>query len=172
MLYFNVMKQNKAFTIYELIIVIVTLGILAAVTIPRLTTNSLNKQVSDIVDKIRYTQHLAMVDDKFDPNNPNWQDNGWCIKIDESNLTIWSNDVGAATDPLDPNKKFSNLTYKVTLSPHKTICFDDLGKPYESNSNDIKYEHLLTNDVNITASLDGESKNIIIYPETGFIEIE
>ncbi|BAF70428.1 pilus assembly FimT family protein [Nitratiruptor sp. SB155-2] len=171
------MVKRDAFTLYELIIVIVTIGILAAVAIPRLKTNTLQEETMQVVDFIRYTQHLAMVDDKYDPSDPNWQQKAWCIQVNENNLSIFSGNV-YAKDPIT-NKEItgglkdnSNRDFQITLSPHTTICFDELGRPYQSNNNDIKYNHLLRNILKITASYEGKEINISIQPETGFVSLQ
>lgn len=68
--------MKKAFTMIELIFVIVVIGILAAVIMPRTGSNKLHEAATQVLSHIRYTQHLAMVDDKFDPNDTNYNPNG------------------------------------------------------------------------------------------------
>ena len=70
--------MKKAFTMLELVIVIVVVGILSAVIIPRIDSNRLQEAAVQVVSHIRYTQHLAMVDDKFDAN-----------KVDSAGKTKW-----------------------------------------------------------------------------------
>ncbi len=60
--------MKKAFTLLELIFVIIVIGILAAVVLPKLGTNSLMYATTVFIDTLRYTQHLAMVDDKYIPS--------------------------------------------------------------------------------------------------------
>ncbi|ADN09623.1 pilus assembly FimT family protein [Sulfurimonas autotrophica] len=69
--------MKKAFTLLELIFVIVVVGILAAVIIPNTRSNSLQEVAVQLVSHIRYTQHLAMIDDKFDANEPLWYRQKW-----------------------------------------------------------------------------------------------
>ncbi|MDO9266861.1 MAG: type II secretion system protein [Sulfurimonas sp.] len=69
--------MKKAFTMMELIFVIVIIGILAAVVIPRTGSNKLREAAIQVVSHIRYTQHLAMVDDKFDADDSNWHKRRW-----------------------------------------------------------------------------------------------
>ncbi|MFA5454650.1 MAG: prepilin-type N-terminal cleavage/methylation domain-containing protein [Sulfurimonas sp.] len=71
--------MKKAFTMMELIFVIVVIGILAAVVIPRTGSNKLNEAAIQVVSHIRYTQHLAMVDDKFDTGDSVWYKKRWQI---------------------------------------------------------------------------------------------
>ncbi|MCF6310454.1 MAG: type II secretion system GspH family protein, partial [Sulfurimonas sp.] len=58
--------MKKAFTMLELVMVIVVIGILAAVMLPRVASDRLAEAATQVISHIRYTQHLAMVDDQFD----------------------------------------------------------------------------------------------------------
>ena len=58
--------MKKAFTLLELVFIIVVIGILAATVIPRVNTDRLTQAAIQVVSHIRYTQHLAINDDKYD----------------------------------------------------------------------------------------------------------
>lgn len=102
--------MKKAFTMLELVFVIVVIGILAAVIIPSTKTNPLQEAAIQVLSHIRYTQHLAMVDDKYDAANldaalaPKWFKERWQI-IFSSNAnsgakmgyTIFSDTSGGST---------------------------------------------------------------------------
>ncbi|MEA3523682.1 MAG: type II secretion system protein [Campylobacterota bacterium] len=60
--------KRFAFTMIELVFAIVVIGILSAVFIPRMDRDSLSEAAIQLASHIRYTQHLAMVDDKYMPN--------------------------------------------------------------------------------------------------------
>ena len=72
------MKKN-AFTMIELVFVIVVLGILAALAIPRLERDLRQEAADNILSSIRYTQHLALLDDKQMFNDAKWQRRFWRI---------------------------------------------------------------------------------------------
>jgi len=72
-------KMCKAFTMLELVLVIVVLGILAALAIPRLEQDYLQEAADAMLSNFRYTQHLALNDDKQMAQNPNWQQRYWSI---------------------------------------------------------------------------------------------
>lgn len=74
-------KQYKAFTLLEAVIVIVLIGILATVAIPRLKTDTTQEAADQILSDIRYTQHLALTDDVTNPNNTNWQRAFWSMRF-------------------------------------------------------------------------------------------
>lgn len=60
--------MKKAFTMIELVFVIVVVGILSYMVASSFTRNPLREAADQVVSHIRYTQHLAMTDDKFVPN--------------------------------------------------------------------------------------------------------
>ncbi len=73
--------MKKAFTMMELVFVIVVVGILSAMIAPNFQRNSLREAADQLISHIRYTQHLAMMDDKFDPNDPNWFKRRWTLRL-------------------------------------------------------------------------------------------
>jgi len=66
----------------ELVIVIVVLGILAALAIPRMERDLRQEAADNILSAIRYTQHLALTDDKHKFNNAQWQRSFWQIQFE------------------------------------------------------------------------------------------
>lgn len=76
--HFN-LKKSPAFTMIELVMVIVVLGILASMALPRLERDVTQEAADDILSHIRYTQHLALIDDKHLFNIPEWQRRYWKI---------------------------------------------------------------------------------------------
>lgn len=106
------MKTFRAFTMIELIFIIVVVGILAAVAIPRVERNGLIEAADQLASHIRYTQQLAMNDNKFSANDDNWHRKGWRIEFDGTRYFIYS-DIDAsgtpqaneyAVDPMNPAK--------------------------------------------------------------------
>lgn len=79
--------KKPAFTMLELVMVIVVLGILAVLAMPRLDRDLRQEAKDNILSAIRYTQHLALIDDKTDPTDPNWQRGLWQIRFATSNVT-------------------------------------------------------------------------------------
>jgi len=72
---------KRAFTLLELVLVVVIIGIISAVMVPRLSDTHIDKAAQQVLQHIRYTQHLAMMDNKFDPNDPNWFKKRWQIRF-------------------------------------------------------------------------------------------
>jgi prepilin-type N-terminal cleavage/methylation domain-containing protein len=71
------MKKQNAFTMIELIFVIVILGILTALSLPRIERDLKQEAAGNILSAIRYTQHLALLDNKHKFDNPKWQQRYW-----------------------------------------------------------------------------------------------
>ena len=82
--------KKRAFTMIELIFVIVVVGILAAIMIPKLNRNASREAANQILTHIRYTQHLAMQDDKYENFISNqskpWFKLRWGITFNETSL--------------------------------------------------------------------------------------
>jgi len=90
--------MKKAFTLLELIFVIVVIGIISTIALPRLGGGELRKATDQVVSHIRYTQHLAMVDDKFDSNNTDWFKARWQIYFQLDNFVNGHNVYSIYTD--------------------------------------------------------------------------
>ena len=118
--------MKKAFTMIELIFIIVVVGILAAVAVPQINRNSLVEAADQVVSHIRYTQQLAMNDNKFNASDQNWFRRLWRIQFTNAGApgsaagwrynVYWDNGTfpksngqpnslaSIAVDPLNPNK--------------------------------------------------------------------
>jgi prepilin-type N-terminal cleavage/methylation domain-containing protein len=75
--------MKRGFTLIELIFVIIIIGILSAVLAPKFDRPTLRQAANQIVSHIRYTQHLAMVDNKFNPTDKWWFRKRWRIYFDK-----------------------------------------------------------------------------------------
>ena len=95
---------KSALTMLELVFVIVAIGILAAVIIPNTRTNPLQEAAIQLLSDIRYTQHLAVVNDTYDANDADWYKKRWQIVFSNSAhtgntqaYTIFSDTAGGST---------------------------------------------------------------------------
>jgi len=96
-------KTRSAFTMLELVMVIVVLGILAALAMPRMERDLRQEAKDNLLSAMRYTQHLALIDDKTNPFVNNWQKSLWQIRFTQSGGTTWSYTVGSNSDPAGTN---------------------------------------------------------------------
>ncbi len=71
--------NRVAFTMLELVFVIVVLGILASLAMPRLDRDLKQEAADSILSDIRYTQHVALRDYKHEFNNSQWQRAFWIV---------------------------------------------------------------------------------------------
>jgi len=72
--------KQAAFTMLELIMVIVVLGILAALALPRMERDIRQEAADNILSAIRFTQHMALMDNVIDTTSANrlkWQRRFW-----------------------------------------------------------------------------------------------
>ncbi|MDD2906130.1 MAG: prepilin-type N-terminal cleavage/methylation domain-containing protein [Sulfurimonas sp.] len=101
---------RAAFTMLELVFVIVVIGVLAAAIIPNTRTNPVQEAAIQLVSHIRYTQHLAMMDDKYNAADLNWYKGRWQIIFYDGNnsnyvpaYTVFSDAFGTSTYSGNPN---------------------------------------------------------------------
>jgi prepilin-type N-terminal cleavage/methylation domain-containing protein len=109
--------MKHAFTMLELVFVIVLIGIISVLAIPRFDDNNLRQAADQLVGHIRYTQHLAMMDDKFrESDDATWYRKRWQVVFNSDNNT---NNQWAYTIFSDGNENANpNLTLdEVALNP-------------------------------------------------------
>ena len=138
-------KLKHAFTLLEVVIVIVVIGILSAVFLPRLNQNrNLSNAAYLLISDIQYTQHLALMDDIYSLNNAtDWYKARWQIyfKDDASGsgklvYTIYQDkDLNSATNPDKTEIAKDPLTSKLmsgdSLYGSDSISRMNLGKSYK-----------------------------------------
>ncbi len=126
--------MKKAFTMMELVFVIVVIGILATVVIPRTGSNRLNEAAIQVISHIRYTQHLAIVDDKFDVNDPTWWKLRWQIRFRKISgifqYAVFSNknkdkNININEPAIDPLTKL--LLFYISSKPNKNMELSNYG---------------------------------------------
>lgn len=71
--------KRFAFTMLEFVFVIIVVGIISVFAIPSFDSNKLAEGIEKMTSHIRYTQHLAMIDDKYNPADINWREENWQI---------------------------------------------------------------------------------------------
>lgn len=115
--------MKKAFSLIELIFVIVAVGIIAIVAIPKFKRDNLQEAADQILSHIRYTQQLAMLDNKFDPNDSTWYKARWQIFFSNTNETgnIYSYTI--FSDYIGKKSGFPNLEEiaKDSANPKKLL---------------------------------------------------
>jgi len=109
--------MKKAFTMLELIFVIVIIGVLAAVIVPNTKRNPVQEAAIQIASHIRYTQHLAMTDDRYNSADSIWHKERWQLVFSSSlytggadvwAYTIFSDRIGVSSGDADEDEIAKN----------------------------------------------------------------
>ena len=179
-------KQKPGFTMIELVLVIIVIGILAALAIPRMERDIRQEAKDNLLSAIRYTQHLALVDDKTDPFDPAWQSKLWNISFSNSDYNITSNGT-VAIDPangklmssggspnVDLGKKYgiNAIVFSGGCDSGKQIAFDHLGRPFKALTATNNYAAYMDSNctIGITFSQSGITPLVLtITTETGYV---
>lgn len=138
------LSQKNAFTMIELVLAIVVLGILAALALPRIERDLRQEAGDNILSAIRYTQHLALTDNRHKFDNADWQKALWQIRF--TGTSIISYTIGSNTDYAPPENG--------TSIDKDESAIDPINGKYMFNQNP-------------TNPLDDESSNIFITKKYG-----
>ena len=148
---------KRAFTMLELVFVIVVVGILAASIIPQLERDNLGEAAHQVARHIRLAQHHALVYDTFGlAGNP-----AYGIFFNGTAYTI-SDGTNAVVDPLTKKPLLNydlGKDFGVTEMNATNITFDHMGRPTPDGDAMIE---IGTGDANAT---------IMVYQETGFVKV-
>jgi len=152
--------MKKAFTLLELVFVIVVIGILAALILPRTKTNPVQEAAIQVLSHIRYTQHLALVDDKYDANDSTWYKARWQI--------FFGNDTSGSGDQVytifsDNNKGGGADIGEIAIDPstQKLLSGDSLyGNHIKRMNLSEKYG---ISDVNLTGGCNNNARIFFDY---------
>jgi len=151
--------KHSAFTMLELIFVIVVLGILSALAMPRLERDLRQEAKDNLLSAVRYTQHLALTDDKTNPSDGNWQKKLWMIQFvqfggklryrigADTNGGGAIDKVEAAIDPINGKYIYNNSTsLQSDESPNiflgKTYGIDNISLSGGCTSQHIAFDNL------------------------------
>lgn len=192
--------KSAAFTMFELVIVIVVVGILSAVIVPRLERDSLREATSQVVRHIQYTQHLAMVDDMYDDSNATWYKAMWRISFRSNNCYVVSSNTDhntnydrneSATDPMtktllysdndclqksgDNSDMFLSSKYQIDSIEFNSACGNNRFIAFDYLGRPHKtlssVNYLVTSECKITMHSGSRKGVISILPETGFAKV-
>ena len=165
--------MKKAFTMIELVIAIVIIGILSTIAIQKLHTNTLTSAAKSVINDLRYLQYLALNNDAYDGSktyaSKRWQFKKHCVanktfggrQICGTNIgyTIFSDEDGdgkikpdgseLTTDYLESDKFLGAIYENTTLKIDKFPARTDLTKAFGINNIRIFYLHQTPTGANI-----------------------
>ena len=135
----------------ELVFVIIVIGILAAILIPRMDRDTLYEAAEQLVRDIRYTQHMAMTDNVYDDQDQFWFNHRWKIDFTVPNVYVVSKSTNNSIDtrsviavnpgdnaPMDGTVNDNyDLMWKYNIQivlggANNILAFDHMGRPYVS----------------------------------------
>ena len=147
--------MKKAFTLLELIFVIIIIGVLAAVAGSTYKENYLRNDINYILLKIKEAQYRGIGYEHmvFGTNNAPVDYNNGCIRLEKSALEESSAD--------------GKIGYKLHVDSFDegTICFDSKGRPHD---NDFRLATLRSEKKVIDLSYNGETESITVFAVSGF----
>ncbi len=155
---------KKAFTLIELVFVIVLIGIISAVAITAVPNTRALSDAKFIKSQIMQTRFTAMGDYRLDQSTAFQADK--CIIINAANL-----DQNSTTSGGKPYQLGQNTVINTNVPNPPTLCFDWMGRPYVNNLNRINRLDVLGQNADINVTAQGRSVLISVYPYSGYVTI-
>jgi Tfp pilus assembly protein FimT len=155
------LKMNQGFTILEIIVILIVMGIIGVIVISRLWGTDVNLigQTEVVKSHLRYAQSRAMNTDVI-----------WGINLTGSTYSLFKNGSTANKVILpaeDSNTRSlpSGITVETAI-----ISFDSWGIPHtDAAATDGQELAAGDSEEEITISSSGDAKTITVTPNTGFI---
>jgi len=80
--------MKKTFTLIELIMILLLIGIISSQSELRNNMSKIKLAKKQIILHLKYTRYIAMIDNKFDNNDPLWFRKRWTVKFLNCNKNI------------------------------------------------------------------------------------
>ena len=146
----------KAFTLIELIFVIIIMGLLSFIAVSYIPDNTLTDDAKAIKNLINYKETYAL---GYEANMSDENDK------EKVCITFNKNDI-------NNEENLSKVKYfiKSDISSNvQTVCFDKFGRPFRNSVDDLD-QNLLHTNVVIMLQYKDKNKTIIIHKITGYVE--
>jgi type II secretory pathway pseudopilin PulG len=169
--------MKKAFSLIELIIIVIVIGILASSINFSLGNSSLNQAADQLINHIRYTQQLAIKDDKYQPypldssssegnRSKYWFKQWWQIRFSQNTKQEYWYEV------------FTDLPY-ITSTGIDTYLFNKVGNlptsqwdlSFAREPLDDKYLHGNCDSSTVYPSCEDSNKNLNLTKSYGITKI-
>lgn len=146
--------MKKAFTLLELIFVIVLIGVLSGIAFYMNRPDATRADAQYTLLKLKEARYRAIGYE----SSTGLGVNGGCVILSKDALS--NNDT--------PTHTIKSAITPTSLTGNE-ICFDSLGRPHNGNS--VALGTLLRSDLNITFSSGTKSSTIRIFPQSGYSTI-
>ena len=127
--------KKSAFTMLEVVLVIVVLGILATLAVPRFDRDLRQEAGDSILSNIRYTQHLALMDNKQKFDKAEWQRRFWRIMFAQCSDGKYFYRIGS-DDDMDSTSTFENTEAAIDPANGKPIYMSNNGNCNSNTASD------------------------------------
>ncbi len=151
--------MKKAFTLLELIFVIVIIGILAGVASTSFRSDYLSADADFVLAKIKQAQYrgIGYEHKVFGSSDAPVDYEHGCIRLEKS--------------ALQESASEGDITYRLRVDAFDagTLCFDSRGRPHDD---DFRILTLRSEKKVIDLSYNGENKQIVVQAQSGFAIIK
>ncbi len=158
--------MKRAFTIVELIFVIVVIGILAASAMINMPDNRLYTDSDFIVQKIKQIRSNALNIDHSKPGSDSWRSEDYLTNYEtNSTCVVLTKDYFKTLEKNSKSNRKYHLSPLTTISPSgQKICFDNLGRAF---SDDYQLNKILKEPIVFDINYKQETKEVAIMPYSG-----
>jgi len=143
--------MKKAFTMIELVFVIVIIGILSSLISPSFQRATVKEAADQIASHIRYTQQLALNDNKFDTTDRYWFRRRWQIlfanTVTGSNGK-WTYTIFSDSDTINGNPQVTEIA-KNPLDPKNKLLSGGYGSSIKYYSSGTTINPKITKELNL-----------------------
>ena len=154
---------RQAFTMLELVFVIVVVGILSYFVASSFQRNTVVEAADQITSHIRYTQHLAMSDSKFDTTDATYYRERWQIRFTTDSVAT-TNHVYWIMSDKDHDNAINDLTdYAKDPMHSSTLLSGDSSLTNRNPNLDLTRKYGVTVTTNTCAPVGGR----IFFDEMG-----
>lgn len=153
------MNKSRGFTLVELVLTIIIVGIIAVYAAPRMNPQSFDAQVAaqELVEAIRYTQTMSM-------NNSGAA--AYQITISNSGYRVTQNGVDIV-NPLTGTAFYTDSGWAgkgISTNGNTTVSFNSRGRPFDAGGP-------LTTNPGIQVSAGGTSVTVQLEQLTGYARV-
>ena len=152
---FQIVKSESGFTLVELILIIILLGILSVTAYVKWPSGLDNQAaLMEMKRAIRHTQHIAMTR-AYDVGNI------WRLQIDNNEYTITNGNSDSVPAEFDGRNLLDSDTTTINSGASLDLYFNGLGEPIESDGDSFTGIQTITINSN---------HPLTICPQTGFVK--